>query len=92
LSCAWNFNPSLFGSLGISNEFNPGVTDPVYMSVTAELLAAQGMNEDNGVLIGAHVQKVPTNLVYAVPSSHTPGSPLPGLPDNTSDPDIAPYL
>jgi hypothetical protein len=92
LGCAWNFNPSLFGSLGISNEFSPGVTDPVYMSVTAELLAAQGMNEDNGVLIGAHVQKVPTNLVYAVPNSHTSGAPLPGLPDNTADPDIAPYL
>lgn len=92
LGCAWNFTPSIFGQLGISNEFSPGVTDPVYMSVTTELLNAQGMNEDNGTVIGAHVQKVPTNLVYVVPNNLPANSPMPGLPDNSSDPDINPYL
>lgn len=92
LGCAWNFAPSLFGSLGISDEFSPGVNDPIYISVTQELLNAQGMNEDNGILIGTHVQKVPTNLVYVIPNSVGPTDPLPGLPDNSADGEIAPYI
>ena len=94
LGCAWNFSPGIFGALGISNEFSPGINDPMYMSVTEELIEAEGwsINEPNPDLIGHFVQKVPTNLVYIVPNSLTPGDPLPGLPDNSDDPDVQPYL
>lgn len=96
--CSWNFAPSIFGALGISNEFIPGINDPVYMSVTQELIAAASLDEETGTIVGHYVQKVPTNLVYVVPlrdAAGNPivsGSPLPGLPDNSADPDIQPYL
>jgi hypothetical protein len=92
LGCAWNFAPSIFGALGISNEFSPGINDPVYMSVTQELIAGAGLDEDTGTIIGHYVQKVPTNLVYVVPNSVAAGTPLPGLPDNSADPEIQPYI
>ncbi|MEO5645713.1 MAG: hypothetical protein ABIQ40_13445 [Bacteroidia bacterium] len=90
--CAWNFTPAMFGALNISNEFLPGVDDTIYKSITMELLLAQGRNDDNAPVIGVHVQKVPTNLVYVVPNSVAPGDPLPGIPDNSADPDIALFI
>ncbi|WP_437835594.1 hypothetical protein [Sorangium sp. So ce1153] len=97
--CAWNFTPSAFGELGVSNDFNVGIADPVYMSVTQELAAAAGMSVDSDgtvghgpKVVGAYVQKVPTNLVYVMPNPTTPPTAPPGLPDNSVDPDIAPWL
>lgn len=94
LGCAWNFSPDLFGSLGISNEFSPGINDPVYLSVTEELIEAAGwsIEDPNPVLVGHYVQKIPTNLVYIIPNSLAPNTPLPGLPDNSADPEIQPYI
>ncbi len=95
---SWYFATSIFGALDLSNGFIPGINDPVYMSVTQELIAAQNLDDENGTIIGHYVQKVPTNLVYVVPLRDAagnpilPGSPLPGLPDNSADPDIQPFL
>lgn len=94
----WFFTPSIFGAIGISNEFTPGIDDPVYMSVTQELTAANNLDEESGTIIGSYVQKVPTNLVYVIPlrdgagNPIVPSSPLPGLPDNSADPEIQPFL
>lgn len=93
LGCSWRFEPAIFGALGISNTFSPGVNDPLYISVAQELQSALGYSEDTGPIYGIpYVQKVPTNLVYIAQNSHAAGTPWPGLPDNSSDPDIAPYL
>lgn len=94
LGCSWNFSPGIFGALGISNEFSPGVDDIVYQSVTQELIDASGWSLDNPNpdLAGHFVQKIPTNLAYIIPNNHVPGTPMPGLPDNSADPEISPYL
>jgi hypothetical protein len=93
LGCSWNFQPSLFGSLGISNTFSPAVNDPTYMSIAEELASAAGYTDEVGPIHGTpYVQKVPTNLVYVAQNNHAPNTPWPGLPDNSADPDIAPYL
>jgi hypothetical protein len=89
----WVFDPTLFGAAGLSNDFIPGINDPVYMSVAQELIDAESLDdEDPANIIGHYVQKVPTNLVYVVPNGVAPGSPLPGLPDNSADPEIQPYI
>lgn len=93
LGCSWNFQPAMFGALGISNTFSPGVSDPTYMAIAAELASAAGYTDETGPLHGtAYVQKVPTNLVYVAQNNHEPNTPWPGLPDNSADPEIAPYL
>lgn len=89
----WIFDPTIFGAAGLSNEFIPGINDPVYLSVAQELIDAESLDEEDPAnIIGHYVQKVPTNLVYVVPASVAPGSPMPGLPDNSADPEIQPYL
>jgi hypothetical protein len=93
LGCSWNFQPSFFGAVGISNVFSPAINDPIYISVAQELQSAAGYTEETGPIYGTpYVQKVPTNLVYIAQNSHVQGSPWSGLPDNSADPDIAPYL
>ena len=44
--------------------------------------------EETGTVVGHYIQKVPTNLVYIAPETITPGTPWPGLPDNSSDANI----
>ncbi|MEA2342370.1 MAG: hypothetical protein QOF63_539 [Thermoanaerobaculia bacterium] len=91
--CGWNFQPSIFGALGISGTFSPGVSDPVYMSIAQELQSAAGYTDETGPIYGTpYVQKVPTNLVYVAENNHVPNTPWPGLPDHSGDPDIAPFL
>lgn len=92
LGCAWNFQPSHFGAMGISNEFSPGLDDTIYKDIIKELKDAEELSLENGEVIGHYVQKVPTNLVYIMPNDILPTDPLPGLPDNTSDPEISLYL
>lgn len=93
LGCRWNFNPSVFGAMGISNTFSPAIDDPTYLSIAEELQSAAGYGEEDGPIYGTpYIQKVPTNLVYIAQNAHVAGTPWPGLPDNSADPDIAPYL
>lgn len=93
MGCSWNFQPSIFGAMGISNTFSPAIDDPTYISVAQELQSAAGYSEEEGPIYGTpYVQKVPTNLVYIAQNAHVAGDPWPGLPDNSADPDIAPYL
>ncbi len=93
MGCSWAFQPSVFGTLGLSNTFSPAIDDPTYISVAQELQSAAGYNEADGPIYGTpYVQKVPTSLVYIAQNTHVDGDPWPGLPDNSADPDIAPYL
>jgi hypothetical protein len=94
---AWQFQTSLFRGAGISNEFLPGIADPLYISIAQELAAAVGFSMDSdGIVghgpkvVGSYVQKVPTNLVYVTPRDSE--CKRTDLPDNSSDPDIRPYL